>query len=464
MTATEIPSRLDRVMGRPGPRLAGLGLLILVLLIPLGMIESRVQERGARRNEAATGVAQSWGQAQTVAGPVLRVPYRVLWLEKERDKNVERSRSGWLVLPPQRLAADVQIATEVRRRGIFEVPVYTAKLKLKGHFLLPDAASLPVALSALDLNRAELMIGIAGAGSLSADSQVQVDGEALVLEPSALSLGAQGVHAVMPKGVAVERLAQGLPFEIELALKGSSAFHLAPVARETTLAMHSNWAHPSFQGVGLPSSSEITALGFKAEWSVSHLGRGYPPVWIDHEVSREQIDQAAFGVELCVPVDPYRMAERIAKYGSLLLLLSFAVIWVMELLGGKPLHAVQYLLLGGSLCLFGLLQLALAEHLGFLPAFVLAAAAVVLQASWYARTATGSTRRASVLGAILSTWFGYLYVVLQAEDLAFLLGTLALFAALTGVMWATRGVNWTSGERGAERGGSRWDVADATLE
>lgn len=456
MTANELPSRLDRMMARPGPRLAGLGLLILILLIPLGMIEGRVQERGARRDEAAAGVAKSWGQAQTVAGPILRVPYRVQWLEKEGDKHVERHRSGWLVLPPQRLAAEAQIDTEVRRRGIFQVPVYRSQLQLKGRFQLPEAAGLPVPLSALELDRAEVMIGISEAGSLSADSRVTVGAETLVLEPSALSLGAQGVHAVLGPGLTAVGLAQGLPFDITLDLRGSSAFHLAPVARDTTLSLHSNWPHPSFRGVGLPSASRITEQGFSAEWSVSHLGRGYPPVWVDGEVSREQIDQAAFGVELCVPVDPYRMAERIAKYGSLLLLLSFAVIWVMELLGGKPLHAVQYLLLGGSLCLFGLLQLALAEHLGFLPAFVLAAAAVVLQASWYARTATGSTRRSCVLGAMLSAWFGYLYVVLQAEDLAFLLGALALFAALTGVMWATRGVNWSSG--------SRWDVADTTLE
>lgn len=455
MTATEIPSRLDHMMSRPGPRLAGLGLLILILLIPLSMIESRVDERGARRAEAAHGVAQSWGQSQTVAGPILRVPYRVLRLEKDGDKTAERMRSGWLVLPPHRLIADAQIETEVRKRGIFEVPVYRAKLELSGQFLLPDASSLPVPLSALDLRRAEVMIGIAEAASLSADSRVNVDGQALVLEPSALSLGAQGVHAVMRQGLTIERLAKGMPFDIALDLKGSTAFRLAPVARDTTLALRSNWPHPSFQGIGLPTRSEISDLGFKADWSVSHLGRGYPPVWIDNEVEREQIDVAAFGVELCVPVDPYRMAERIAKYGALLLLLSFAAIWVMELLGAKPLHAVQYLLLGGSLCLFGLLQLALAEHIGFLLAFVIAAAAVVLQASWYARTATGSTRRACVLGGLLSAWFGYLYVVLQAEDLAFLLGALALFAALTGVMWATRKVNWSSG--------SRWDVADATL-
>lgn len=452
MTATQIPSRLGSLMSRPGPRLAGLGLLILLLLIPLAMIEQRVLERGERRNEAAAGVAQAWGQRQSVAGPMLRVPYTVRW----REGKEERSRSGWLVLAPRRLEVDARLDSQVRRRGIFEVPVYRARTTMRGDFVLPDLSGLGLSLANVDFSRAELMIGIAEPGGLTADSRASVaDGE-LVLEPAAQSLGTQGVHARLPDGISAEALLAGVPFQVTLGLNGSTAFSIAPVARETVLSLASDWPHPSFTGKGLPTQSRIEASGFDATWSRSHLGRGYPPVWLDEQVTRDLIDASAFGVELCVPVDPYRMAERIAKYGALLLLLSFAAIWVMEILGGRPLHPVQYLLLGGSLCLFGLLQLALAEHLGFAVAFCLAAAAVVAQAAWYARVATGSMRRGLGLGGLLGGWFGYLYVVLQAEDLAFLLGAVALFAALTAVMWSTRNVNWSTGPR--------WDMADATLE
>lgn len=465
MAAVEIPSRFSTLLGRPGPRLVGLGALILVLLIPLAMIESRVGERGQRRDQAVASVEQSWGSAQSLVGPLLRLPYRVVTVERDGAKTWEKVRSGWLVVSPQRLDAQAALDTEVRRRGIFEVPVYRAAITLRGEFRLPDLSGLALPLAAVDFGHAELLIGLSNPASLAADHGVTLDGAVLVLEPSALTLGAQGVHAHVPNGAARELLEQGLPFEIALDLRGSRAFHLAPVARETTLSLRSNWAHPSFQGAGLPNRSEISSQGFSASWSMSHLGRGYPSAWLDaagqdQAVPREQVDGSAFGVELVVPVDPYRMAERIAKYGALLLLLSFAAIWVMELLGGKPLHAIQYLLLGAALCLFGLLQLALAEHLGFAIAFVIAAIAVIGQAAWYARVATGSTRRAAVLGGVLGAWFAYLYVVLQAEDLAFLLGALALFAALSGVMWATRKVEWSSSRTDA----SRWDVADATVE
>lgn len=452
MTATQIPSRLSSLMNRPGPRLAGLGLLTLLLLIPLGMIEQRVLERGERRNEAAAGVAQAWGRSQSLAGPMLRLPYTMRW----REGKEERSRSGWLVLAPHRLEVDARLDSQVRRRGIFEVPVYRARASLRGDFVLPALDGLGLSRSDLDFSRAELMIGITEPGALTADSRASVADRDLVLEPAAQSLGPQGVHARLPEGVSAEALLGGVPFEMSLGLNGSTAFGLAPVARETILSLSSDWPHPSFTGRGLPTRSRIGSSGFEASWSRSHLGRGYPPVWLDEQVTRELIDASAFGVELCVPVDPYRMAERIAKYGALVLLLSFAAVWVMELLGGRPLHPVQYLLLGGSLCLFGLLQLALAEHLGFALAFCLAAAAVVVQASWYTRIATGSGRRALALGGLLGGWFGYLYVVLQAEDLAFLLGAVALFAALTAIMWSTRKVNWSTAPR--------WDVADATVE
>lgn len=443
--------RLQTLLATPGARLFALGLLVLVLLIPLGMIDGRVHERAARRDEAAAGIARSWGGEQTLAGPILRIPYTLRW----RENKAEYSRSGWLYLPPDTLAIDADLVTQARRRGIFEVPVYRTAMRLSGTFLLPESSSLPVAASALDFTRAEILFAIADPRALSADTRLLWQGQALALEPSA-GLDMPGVHALVNSRALADALTNGAGFEMQLALNGSSAMRLAPVARSTKVNLRSNWPHPSFDGDWLPTESRVSEEGFEAAWSISHLGRGYPPLWLDEEVTAAQINAAVFGLSLIVPVDPYAMALRIAKYGALLVLVAFAAVWVMELLGGAPLHPIQYLLLGASLCLFGLLQLALAEHLGFALAFGLAAAAIVLQASFYARAATRSTRRALVLGGLLSGWFAYLYVVLNAEDLAFLLGAGALFAALSFVMWATRKVDWSSG--------SKWDVASASLE
>lgn len=443
--------RVHALLAAPGSRLFGLGLLILILLIPLSMIHERVRERAARAGEAAAGIARAWGGEQSLAGPILRIPYTLRW----REKDEERIRQGWLHLPPDTLVVEGDLRSQLRRRGIFEVPVYRTALKLSGTFSLAKTAAPPVEVSALDFTRAEILFAIVDPRGLSADTQLLWRDAALSLEPWA-GEGAQGVQARLTSANLQDVLDEGARFELQLGLNGSAALWLAPVARSTSVKLRGDWPHPSFDGAWLPAHSRVDAQGFEAAWSVSHLGRGYPPLWLDASVTPEQIRASAFGLRLMAPVDSYGMGLRIAKYGALLLLVAFAAVWVMELLGGRPLHPIQYLLLGASLCLFGLLQLALAEHLGFTLAYQIAATAVVLQAAFYARAATRSSARGAGLGALLAGWFAYLYVALNAEDLAFLLGAGALFLALSFVMWATRRVDWSSGRN--------WDVPSATLE
>ena len=56
-------------------KMAGVALLILLLLAPLAMIRSVLQERLGRRNEAVANITSGWGGDQTIIGPVLIVPY-----------------------------------------------------------------------------------------------------------------------------------------------------------------------------------------------------------------------------------------------------------------------------------------------------------------------------------------------------------------------------------------------------
>src|SRR5262249_42519115 len=62
--------------GSPTLKLMIMGGLVLLLLIPLSMVGSLVYEREHRRDEAVHEVAAMWGEAQTLAGPLLTVPFR----------------------------------------------------------------------------------------------------------------------------------------------------------------------------------------------------------------------------------------------------------------------------------------------------------------------------------------------------------------------------------------------------
>jgi len=99
-------------------------------------------------------------------------------------------------------------------------------------------------------------------------------------------------------------------------------------------------------------------------------------------------------------------------------------------------------LIGLALAIFFLLLLALAEHVGFATAYVAAAAACVAVLTFYVIHVAGSRRRGLAFGAYFAALYGTLYVVLSLEDSALLAGTLLAFTALSGVMIATRRLDW----------------------
>jgi inner membrane protein len=156
----------------------------------------------------------------------------------------------------------------------------------------------------------------------------------------------------------------------------------------------------------------------------------------------KEIQGSRFGVDLINPVDHYRMAERSVKYAGLFILLTFATLWLIEVLAGVRVHPIQYFMLGGALCLFYLLELSLSEHLGFPIAYALASAGVVGMVGAYSLVVLHGIGRALVVALGLALLYVYLYVLLMNEDYALLIGSVGLFAMLATIMYATRRVDW----------------------
>eukprot|EP01034_Spumella_vulgaris_P045564 gene45563-56769_t len=105
-------------------------------------------------------------------------------------------------------------------------------------------------------------------------------------------------------------------------------------------------------------------------------------------------------------------------------------------------HPVQYLLVGSAICSFFLLLVSLSEHLAFGWSYLAAATACVLLLGYYASHMLGSLARGIPLGAGMALLYGLLYVLLQLEQTALAVGSIALFLVLTAVMVLTRKVNW----------------------
>ena len=86
--------------------------------------------------------------------------------------------------------------------------------------------------------------------------------------------------------------------------------------------------------------------------------------------------------------------------------------------------------------------LAFAEVIGFSPAYIVAAAAIIGLLTAYSAAVLGSWRRGGFIAGLLIALYGVLYVLLSLEAYSLLIGSLLLFAALAAVMYLTRGIDW----------------------
>lgn len=427
-------------------RLLLLGFLVLLLLIPIGRISGVIEEREATRDSAVDEVTGKWGRDQSLTGPVLIIPYTHRWIDTDaKGKKFERSETRRAYFLPDSLHVDGRVDAEERTRGIFTVPVYKLALGLRGAFAAPDWKSLDVPEKDVFWDRAELAIGISDVRAIQETPQLGWGEQNLtfVPGPGALPLSGNGIHVPVsvPRGVA------SIPFEFSLRLNGSRGVWFVPIARDTEVKLTSGWPNPSFQGNWLPNERTVSDEGFTSTWKIPNLGRNYPQIWTQGNVPSEAVDASSFGVRLVPAVDAHRMSERSIKYAGLFVLLTFAAIWIIEVLAGVRVHPIQYLMIGGAICLFFLLELSLAEHIGFGVSYGLASVAVVGVVGGYARAVLGSTTRASVIAAIVAALYAYLYVLLTQEDYALLVGSIGLFATLGAVMYLTRRIDWYEATR-----------------
>ena len=418
------------------------GALTLVLLLPIARIGGLVSERQERHQTAVVEVSDKWGNTQSVTGPALVLPYTTLDEQPESDQTPAVDRTRYAVFLPAELRVTGQINTESRERGLFSVPVYTMSSSVSGKFEIPNLDELGINPATVDWGLASFVVGISDVRAIVDQSMLSwSDSEVEFLPGTTGFNGSPGIHALVP----VSDVSDDLTFSFLLSLNGSHAVYWVPFAEETSIQLASNSRYPSFQGNWLPTERTISANGFDALWRVSYLGRDYPQSWTSGTDVGQAIEASLFGVELSNPVDLYRMAERSVKYAGLFVLLTFAVVWLTEVLARTRVHPIQYLMLGAAICVFYLLELALAEHIGFHPAYAIASLSVIGMVASYGRTIFGSWRRAAWGASSIAFLYAYLFVLLTNEESALLFGSIGLFAALATIMFVTRRINWYAG-------------------
>ena len=451
-----------------GERTPAMKLLVAILIaaalaIPIFMVWFLVYDRQTQSEQASQSITAGWGGPQAMTGPVLVIPYRATATETvvENGQSVTRSRdvTRELTLAPDAAELSADVRPEVRKRSIYEAVVYDARISGRARFAFPpDLPRTGVRPEDMDLARAELRFGLSDPRGLGANPRVTADGRALRLQPGGGSSGGRGFFAWIDAGGLTSR-----PIRIDFSydFRGNAALSLAPLAGDTRWHVRSSWPHPSFAGEFLPASRTVDDKGFSATYRIGNLALGRSLVSTGNAGGANLIDRLSppsryaatapspdggsvqtAQISLIQPVDLYSQVNRAAKYGFLFIGFTFLALLMFDVIGGVRVSAVEYLLMGAALVLFFVLLLAFAEVIGFLPAYIVAAAAIAGLNTAYSAAVLGSWRRAAFIGGMLVGLYAVLYILLSLEAYSLLIGSLLLFAALAGVMYATRRIDW----------------------
>lgn len=410
------------------------GILIMVMLIPMIFVSNLVNERALRRAAVEKDVSSKWAAPQTVSGPYLYVPYK---------KNITGSdgkpfaSTGYFFILPEQLSIDGNIDTEERRRSIYKVLLYKTQVSGTGSFQIQT----PKNISSDDIqwNEIKLCMGVSDFKGIEQKIDINFNKAQLTLLPGLPNsdIDSNGLSVNVP--LTATDIGTAIAFNTNLALRGSGQLHFMPLAGNSQFSLHSKWLSPSFDGNSIPSSRKVDKKGFSANWSFNKANLPFSTLVTDAKPINATL---AFGVSLLQPGDEYAQTDRCSKYAILLIGLSFALFFIMEIMQKKPVHPVQYVLVGFALIIFYTLLLSISEIASFDLAYFVAASATILLITVYVHSHFQQAKTAAYFTLLLSLLYGFIFILLRLEDTALLVGSIGLFIILAIVMYASRRINW----------------------
>jgi inner membrane protein len=421
-------------------KIGGIVLIALLLLIPTGMIKSIIYEREQTQREAIDEVSEKWGGAQTLQGPVLTIPYTryVKEIDKATGKETLVQITERLHVLPSKLDIQASVKPDRRHRGVYEIVVYNSALHVSGAFTKLDFKDLEAKGHSFKFNEAILNAGIDDLRGIEKQIELNWEGKKLPFNPgvSNQDIFYSGINAKVSISPTDDHLYR---FSFDIELKGSQQLYFTPVGKETDVVLNSDWQTPKFDGAFLPDQHKTDKAGFKAHWNILNLNRNYPQSWTG---SSYKLRDSSFGVDLKLPVDNYQKSHRSIHYAILFIGLTFLVFFFIEIFQASGIHPIQYILVGIALVVFYTLLLSISEHIRFNYAFILSALATVALISLYVRAILRSLKMSLFIAGLLSMLYIFIFVIIQLEDLALLIGSIGVFIILGLVMYFSRKIDW----------------------
>lgn len=429
-------------------RMLVVGFLLLVLLIPLEYVQSLINERALRQAEVVQEINEKWGNEVVLSGPILKVPYktykeeRIFIQETKTYQTVTETIVKTAYLLPDDLLIDAEANSkkEPLKRGMYESVVYTAAMDISGNFPAIDLSASNINPEDILWDKVSVLIKTSNLKGIKNTMEVTIGLDRLEMAPKF----SQDYLNTLESVAITEEIAkssEAIPFNFSMKVNGSARLQFIPIGKETKVAMKSNWPSPSFNGEYLPmdGSREISEDGFKAQWEVYQINRQFEQVFLG---SLPNLTGFAFGVNLIIPVDEYAKSQRTAKYGFMVIGLTLLVFLLIQLVSKLYIHPFQYVMIGLALVMFYTLLISISEHSSFLKAYLIAAVSVLGLITIYSRAILKGFKFPLLVCTSLASLYGFIYVIIQLENYALLVGSIGLFVILAIIMFASRKIDW----------------------
>ena len=210
----------------------------------------------------------------------------------------------------------------------------------------------------------------------------------------------------------------GLELKGRLSMRGARQINCtAKSAVVSTIIMEGSARNPSFNSIDLPDERTVSDNEFRAEWKLMKGGTA--------------------STTFLVGVDTYQKVTRSIKYAFMIIVLTFSAVFFTEIYRKTPIPLLNYFLIGAALIIFYSLLLAFAEHLGFAPAYLIAAAMTVSLIGGYMWRMLDSKATGIFIAILLTAIYAICFVMLTTSNYALLVGSLTLFFAIAAMMYGS---------------------------
>ncbi|MFD0993164.1 cell envelope integrity protein CreD [Tenacibaculum geojense] len=436
-------------------RMAIVGFLVIMLLIPLSYIKDLVNERMYRQKTVVNEINQKWGKEVLVYGPILKIPYKTykettIYLPETKTHQKETEEIiNEAYFFPEVLDINATINPESKSRGIYNTAVYKTNINFKGTFTTPDFSDVEIAPKDILWQKAKLIIQTSNVKGVNSKIAIQIHKNSYNFsgnnQNNSQKEHRNNLFTLESKTIAKNDLPHLNPIDFSLTMNvnGSEQIRFVPIGKETTANIKSNWKTANFLGEYIPyNPDKINDNGFDAKWKVLDINRPFAQQSFNH---LPKLTKYAFGVNFKIPVDEFQKNERATKYGFLVIALTFLIFFLIQTMSKINIHPFQYLMVGIALIMFYTLLISITEHSSFLKAYLIAGVAVVALITLYSKSILKNTKFPLFIGGSLIILYSFIFVIIQLENYALLVGSIGLFIILAAVMYASRKIDWNNG-------------------